>query len=569
MFKRILPCTVWLAKYDRQILTSDVLAAVIVTVMLIPQSLAYALLAGMPPETGLYASILPLILYAIFGTSQSLAVGPVAVVSLMTAAAASEVAASGLVTHIEAAMMLALISGILLALIGMLRLGFLANFLSHPVVSGFISASGIIIALSQLKHFLGISANGDTLIELLETLISNVSNTNFYTVSVGSFALLILIWARTGLKSILKSMGWNTFYVNTAVRIAPVFAVILTSLAAYLFRLDQLGVKLMGEIPSGLPSLSLPPLEFTVLQYLLLPALMLSIIGYVESVSVGRTLAARKKQKIDPDQELIGLGAANLGASISGGFPVTGGFSRSIVNYDAGAETPAASFFTAIGIALATILLTQYLAWLPNATLGTTIIIAVLSLVDLKILKTTWNYSRSDFAAVSLTMGMTLIFGVEIGVSTGVLISLFLHLYKTSRPHIAEVGLISGTEHFRNILRHKVKTYNDLLLLRVDSRLYFPNASFIEDEILSTLLKRPTIKHVILQCTGVNEIDISALEVLEVLNERLLEQNIGFHLAEVKGPVMDKLNKTHFCEVLNGKVTLTLYEAVQTLHHGD
>jgi SulP family sulfate permease len=292
---------------------------------------------------------------------------------------------------------------------------------------------------------------------------------------------------------------------------------------------------------------------------------MLSIIGYVESVSVGKTLAARRRQKIDPDQELIGLGAANIASGLSGGFPVTGGFSRSVVNFDAGAVTPAASFFTAIGIAIATLLFTGFLAWLPNATLAATIIIAVLGIVDFSVLKRTWAYSLSDFIAVATTMGVTLLFGVEIGVSCGVGASLMLHLYKTSRPHIAEVGEVPGTEHFRNVKRHQVVTHPQILSLRIDERLYFANASYIEDEILAALAERPALRHVILMCTAVNEIDISALEVLEALNERLRELGISFHLSEIKGPVMDKLQKTHFLAQLSGKVFLSQHQAVQSL----
>jgi len=562
---RYLPCLQWLQGYNKQTFTSDFVAAVIVTIMLIPQSLAYALLAGLPPETGLYASILPLVAYAVFGTSRTMSVGPVAVVSLMTAAAIHDIASSSSMTALEAAMLLAWLSGAFLLLLGVFRAGFLANFLSHPVVAGFITASGIIIALSQLKHLLGIKGSGDTLPELLHSIAGSITNISMITAAVGLGTLLFLYWARSGLKSLLQRTRLTAFMVNTITRVAPVFAVIVTSVLAWRFHLADQGLALMGVIPSGLPGLQLPPLDLATAKMLLLPAIMISIIGYVESVSVGKTLAARRRQKIDPDQELIGLGTANIAAAMSGGFPVTGGFSRSVVNYDAGAQTPAASFLTALGIAFTTLLLTDYLVWLPNATLAATIIIAVLSLVDFSILKKTWVYAKSDFIAVATTMLVTLLFGVEIGVSCGVGASLFLHLYKTSKPHIAEVGEIPGTEHFRNINRHDVVTYPEILQLRVDASLYFVNASFIEDEILRNMQERTELKHVILLCSAVNEIDISALEVLEGLNELLREQKIGFHLSEVKGPVMDALNKTRFLERLNGEVFLSQHQAVQNL----
>jgi SulP family sulfate permease len=562
---RFLPFLRWLRVYDRRSLTSDLVAAVIVTVMLIPQSLAYALLAGLPPETGLYASILPLAAYALFGTSMTMAVGPVAVISLMTAAAAGKVAATGAMGALEAAILLAWISGSFLLLLGVLRVGFVANFLSHPVVAGFITASGIIIALGQLKHLLGVEASGDTLPELLDTLWQGMADFNAATLAIGGGSLLFLLWARSGLKQLLLHSGLSSYTANLLVRIAPVFTVLVTVLLAWQLRLDEQGVALMGAIPSGLPKLQVPDTDPAVIRQLLLPAIMLSVIGYVESVSVGKTLAARRRQKIDPDQELIGLGAANIASGLSGGFPVTGGFSRSVVNFDAGAQTPAASFFTAIGIGVATLLLTGFLAWLPNATLAATIIIAVLGLVDFSVLRRTWDYSLSDFIAVATTMGVTLLFGVEIGVTCGVGASLMLHLYKTSRPHIAEVGEVPGTEHFRNIKRHQTITHAAILSLRIDERLYFANASYIEDEILAALAERPHLKHVILMCTAVNEIDISALEVLEGLSERLRETGIGFHLSEVKGPVMDKLKNTHFLERLNGKVFLSQHQAVQAL----
>jgi len=296
---------------------------------------------------------------------------------------------------------------------------------------------------------------------------------------------------------------------------------------------------------------------------------LISVIGYVESVSVGKTLAAKRRQKINQNQELIGLGTANIASAFSGGFPVTGGFSRSVVNFDAGAQTPAAGFFTAIGIAIATMTLTEYLALLPKATLAATIIVAVLGLVDFSILRKTWNYSKNDFIGVAATLVMTLLAGVEIGVSVGVAASLVLHLYKSSKPHIAEVGEIKGTKHFRNVKRHKVETSPDVVSLRVDESLYFANASYLEDEIFRILGERKQLRHIILMCTAVNEIDISALEVLESVNDILRQEGIGFHLSEVKGPVMDCLENTHFLANLNGQVFLSQYQAVHSLQIED
>ena len=563
--EKIFPCVQWLRQYDKDQFTDDLVAAVIVTIMLVPQSLAYALLAGVPAEVGLYASILPLVFYMVFGSSRTLAVGPVAVVSLMTA---SSIGSMGLATqaeYLQAAVILALLSGIFLVLLGILRFGFLANFLSHPVVAGFITASAIIIAVGQVRHILGIQAGGDNLPEQLTSLLEGLPETSTETLWVGGFALVFLTAARLWLKQGLDRLGVPAFAAGIIVKAAPVIAVIITIAWAGLADLGSAGVALVGAIPAGLPNLSLPGIDRTMVQELALPAILISVIGYVESVSVGKTLAAKRRQKINQNQELIGLGAANIGSALSGGFPVTGGFSRSVVNYDAGARTPAAGLFTAIGIGVATMTLTGYLALLPKATLAATIIIAVLGLVDFSILKKTWVYSRSDFIAVAATIVVTLLAGVETGVSTGVAASLVLHLYKTSRPHIAEVGEIKGTKHFRNVKRHQVETFPTILQLRVDESLYFANATHLEEEIFRNLNERPQLEHIILMCNAVNEIDISALEVLESMNEILSEQGVGFHLSEVKGPVMDHLEGTHFLAALNGQVFLSHYQAVQTL----
>ncbi len=561
--KRYLPLLDWGRRYNRENFASDGLAAVIVTVMLIPQSLAYAMLAGLPAEMGLYASMLPLIAYGLFGTSTTLSVGPVAVVSLMTATAVSQVAEAGSVAYIDAAILLALMSGAMLLLFGLLRMGFLASFLSHPVIAGFITASGVIIAFSQLGHVLGIRGRGENLPQLAQQLWEQLPLLQLPTVLVGGCTLLFLFWVRSGLKPLLQKAGMPDYWAGMLTRTGPVFAVIGTSVAAWGFDLQAQGVALVGHVPAGLPGLDLPMLSHPAWRELAVSALLISIIGFVESVSVGHTLAARRRQRIVPDQELIGLGASNIAAAVSGGYPVTGGFARSIVNFDAGAATPAAGMLTALGIGLTALFFTPYLAYLPKATLAATIIVAVLSLVDFSILRRTWDYGVSDFAAVAITLFVTLAVGVETGVACGVLASLALHLYKTSRPHMAVVGEVPGTEHYRNVDRHEVITRGDILSLRIDESLYFANASFVESRIYALLDPRPEVRHVILMCTAVNEIDLSALEALESINRQLAERDIVLHLSEVKGPVMDVLRHTHFLHDLTGKVFLSQHHAVQ------
>lgn len=563
---RIMPVFDWGRRYDRQALGADLLAAVIVTIMLIPQSLAYALLAGLPAETGIYASIAPIVLYAIFGTSRVLAVGPVAVVSLMTAAAIGQLAEPGSAELLAAAVTLAFMSGLILILLGIFRLGFLANFLSHPVIAGFITASGILIALSQLRHILGIPAAGATLPELATSLVDNLHRTNFVTLVIGLAATAFLFWVRKGLLPLLLRAGINRKLAGVLAKAGPVAAVVVTTSAAWAFDLaGQHGVRVVGDVPQGLPPLTLPSFSADLWSTLIGSAVLISIIGFVESVSVAQTLAARKRQRIVPDQELIGLGAANVGAAFTGGYPVTGGFARSVVNFDAGAETPAAGAYTAVGLLFAALLLTPLIYHLPQATLAATIIVAVLSLVDFSILKKTWVYSRADFAAVSATILLTLGFGVEIGVTTGVVLSVLVHLYKSSRPHMAVVGRVPGTEHFRNIERHEVETEPAILTLRVDESLYFANARYLEDQVYDMVAARPGLKHFILMCSAINEIDMSALESLEAINERLKALGVRFHLSEVKGPVMDRLKTVDFLHHLTGGIFLSQHQAMAEL----
>ena len=561
-----IPAAAWLKHYRGRDFSADLMAAVIVTIMLIPQSLAYAMLAGLPAEVGLYASILPLVAYAIFGSSRALAVGPVAVVSLMTAAAASRVAEPGSPEYVGAAIALALLSGLMLVAMGLARLGFLANLLSHPVISGFITASGVLIAASQLTHILGIEAGGHTLIQIVTALAAHIGQTNPYTLAIGAGATALLFWVRTNLKPLLRDrLGISPFASDLLAKAGPVAAVIVTTSAAAVFDLGARGVDIVGRIPEGLPPVTVPPMDTELWGSLATSALLISVIGFVESISVAQTLAAKKRQRVDANHELKGLGAANLAAAFSGGFPVTGGFSRSVVNFDAGAETPMAGVLTALGIAATAMFLTPLFFYLPKATLAATIIVAVLSLVDLGAIKRTFVYSKPDFAAMAATIGIVLGVGVEAGVVSGVALSVALYLWRTSRPHMAVVGQVPGTEHFRNIDRHSVVTSEHVLSVRVDESLYFANARYLEDKLYDMVAARPELKHVVLMCSAVNLIDASALESLEAINERLHAAGVTFHLSEVKGPVMDRLQRADFLDELTGEVFLSQRRAMAEL----
>lgn len=570
----LLPSIPRAGSYDRDSFIGDVIAAVIVAIMLIPQSLAYALLAGMPAEVGLYASILPLVLYALLGTSSTLSVGPVAITSLMTAAALSNVAQQGTADYLSAAMTLAALSGAILFACGVFRLGVLANFLSHSVVQAFVTASAIVIAISQLKYLLGVESSGDNLFALLPSLYAASGDTNYYTLAIGAGMIAFLMASRYWGVSFLGILGVSKHSASLMVKTAPVLGVIATILLVVGFDLESRSVSVVGAIPSGIPALSLSSFSFQLVGELMLPAALISIIGYVESISVGRTLGAKRREGVDNDRELIALGGANLAAAVSGAFPVTGGFSRSVVNFDAGARTQAASIMTAGLIALVALFLTPYLYHLPKAALAGTIIVAVFSLIDFSIISKTWRFSKRDWGSVMATLLLTLGFGVEVGVSSGVLISIGLHLYRTARPHVAEVGLVEGTEHFRNIHRYKVKTLPQILNLRVDESLFFANASMLEELIYKRVAEDRRIRHVVLVCSAINEVDFSALETLLEINKRLQERGILLHMSEVKGPVLDRLRRADFIERLSGNLYLTQHHAfselgAQTSSHDD
>ncbi|MCO7233936.1 MULTISPECIES: SulP family inorganic anion transporter [unclassified Cobetia] len=571
---RWLPLAGWLAHYDRHSLGRDLLAAVIVSVMLVPQALAYALLAGLPAQVGLYASMLPLVLYALFGTSSTLAVGPVAIISLMTASAiagmsGADGAALSTPEMLAAALLLAFLSGAMLIAMGLLRLGVLVNFISHPVISGFMTASGILIIASQLGPITGLSLSGGNLIAMGESLSSGAQGLHWPTLVIGLGCLAGLILARRHLKQILMALGMRESAAGMLCKTTPILAVILASLLAWGLQLGEQGMALVGSVPGGLPTLSLPSFVSHDWSGLLLSALLISVVGFVESLALAQTLAARRRQRIDPDKELIALGVSNMGAGVSGGMPISGGLSRSVVNFDAGAATPLAGAFTAIGILLASLWLTDWLAWLPRATLAAIIIVATTSLIDIAAVKRTFRYSKGDGAALMITLIITLAHGVESGIIVGIVVSLGLYLKRTSQPHSALVGRVPGSEHFRNVERHEVETDPELAILRIDESLYFANARYLEDTVLALMAERPSLKHLVLSCQAVNLIDASALESLEVINERLSAAGVQLHLSEVKGPVMDRLKCSELPANLGGDIYLSTFDAWQALSiHG-
>lgn len=562
---RYLPILRWGRHYQRQQAMHDGIAAVIVTFMLVPQALAYAVLAGLPAQVGLYASMLPLVVYAVLGSSSTLAVGPVAVAALMTATAIAPFAAQSAALGMQAAVILAAISGVFLSVAGVLRLGFFANFLSYPVIAGFMTAASLLIASSQVPVLLGIAATGDNLWQLWQGIFKHAGQWHAATATLSVLAIILLTLTRRFGRTMFERMGWHAYWAAMFSRAVPALLV-MVSIVLMRLQLPSLeGVKVLGNIPAGLPTLSLPSLDAGLWQALWMPALLISIVGYVESISVAQNLAMKRRERLDPDQELLALGCANLAAALSHGQPVTGGVARSVVNMDAGAQTPAAGLFTAIGMGLATLLLTGWLSDLPRYMLAATIVVAVLSVIDLKVFAATWQRSRSDFVALMLTVLITLFVNVESGISAGVGLSIAMHLYRSSRPHIAIVGQVPGTQHFRNVDRHAVDVCPDVVTLRVDESLFFANARYLEQKVLEIVANQAGIKHLVLMCSAVNAIDSSAMEVLQEINGYLSRLNIGFHFSEVKGPVMDKLQHTPLAQQLNGHIYLTQYQAYEAL----
>ncbi|OLF73034.1 sulfate:proton symporter [Maricaulis sp. W15] len=566
VLRRFLPGLEWLDGYRRTQLTRDGLASLVTAVLLIPQSLAYALLAGLPPQAGLYASIAPLIAYALFGSSRVLAVGPVAVISLMTAAAIGSLGLTNPAEIMAAAGALALLSSAFLLLFGVLRLGSVANFLSRPVVEAFITASTVLIIASQLRHFLGVSMEGATIPELIVSFAHEFDGINAVALLVGLISLAFLIGARSLLPQLLKRSGMADGLVTSLTRAAPAALVALTALAAWTLGLNErAGLAIVGELPSGLPPLAFPLVPLETWRALIGPAALISLVGFVESVSVGQSLAARRRETIEPNRELLGLGAANAASALTGGYPVTGGFARSVVNESAGAETPLAGVFTAIIILLVAVFLTPLFYHLPKAALAATILAAIWRMANFQDAWHAWKFSHADGAAAFLTLVGVLFLGVEIGLTLGVALSVGLVLQRTMRPHWAEVGQVPRTHHFRNINRHEVICSPHVVSLRIDEALYFANARFLESLAGDILARESRPTDLVLLFPAVNFVDASALGSLRAINSRLSDAGVRLHLSEVKGPVADKLIDAGFFDELSGEVFLSHYAAMRTL----
>jgi SulP family sulfate permease len=530
----------WLRQYRRALLAGDISAGIVVAMMMIPQGMAYALVAGLPPVAGIYASIVPPLLYALIGSSMTQSVGPMAIISLMTAAALGPLAAAGSGLYLVLAAQLALLSGAVLLVCGLLRIGYLANFFSRPVMSGFTIGSAIVIAFGQLGPLLG----------------GELPQVHAPSALLGIGSLLLLLLARQYLAALLRRLGLKHDTAEIGARLAPMLVVIGATVLVAALDLPAMGVHTTGAVPAGLPQLNLAT-SSAHWRALLQPALLIGFMIFLISMSAAQSLALKRQEKLQSNFELIGLGAANIGSALSGGFPVTGSISRSAVNFAAGANTPLASIITALLLALALVAPTGWLALLPLPTLAATIIVAVLGMLELSTLRVAWRYDRGDAVALLATAGGVLALGVETGVIIGVMLSMGTLIWRASRPHIAVLGRIAGTDHFRNVERFPSETSSEVLLLRIDAGLFFGNVEAVNERVEEELKAYPATRHLVLVLSAVNAIDTSALFGLAELNQLLAQRGIGLHLAEVKGPVMDRLKDSDLLAALNGKIFLS------------
>lgn len=532
----IIPALDWLSNYQQSQLKGDVSAGLTVGVMLIPQGMAYAMIAGLPPIYGLYASTIPLILYALLGTSRQLAVGPVAMVSLLTAAGIGVIAESGTENYIAMAIVLAFLVGLIQFLLGVLRLGFLVNFLSHPVISGFTSAAALIIGLSQLKHLLGIDIpRSHHIHEILIYAFQKLSEINWISFAIG-IGGITLIW---GIKKINKAIP------------GPLLAVAFGILLVWGLGLTAYDVKIVGEVPDGLPTFSIPTFDLGVFQKLLPIALAISLVSFMESIAVAKAIQARHRDyKVVPNQELIALGVANIGGAFFQAYPTTGGFSRTAVNDQAGAQTGLASIISAGLILLALLFLTPLFYFLPKTLLASIIMLAVFGLIDFKEAKHLWEIDRKDFWMLIITFVATLSLGIEQGIGVGVVLSLGMVIYNTTRPHIAVLGKIPNTNFYRNTNRFsQVEVREDILIMRFDAQLYFANITYFKEQLDEFVASKGSkLKYIIIDANSINQIDSSAIHIIDEVIQNYREKNIQMFFSAVKGPVRDRLKLSHLTE---------------------
>lgn len=549
----IFPAIQWLKHYQYNSFKADLIAALIVLAMLVPQGMAYAMLAGLPPVMGIYASILPMIIYAFTGSSTTLSIGPVAIISMMVFATLNPLFPVASEAYIEAACLLSILVGIISFILGIFRFGFLIQLISHPVIQSFIIASALLIALGQLKFLLDIPIKANNIPEFIFSLVQNIHQLSFLSISFSLAAISMLI--------LLPKVVPSSFIAKTT----PLLLVISSIVMVYLTSLDQHGLKTVGVIPTGLPNFHFPTWDFALVQKLLPSAFMIAMISFVESLAIAQATALQKRDDLNSNQELIALGLANIAAGINSGFAVSGSLSRTVVNADAGAKTPMAGVLSSLFMIAVSLYFTGLFQNLPLTVLAATIFVSIWKLVIFTPFYETWKYSKADgLAMIATFLGVTCI-DISTGLIIGIVLTFILLLWRISRPHIAVIGLIEGTQHFRNVSRYDVVTIPTIASFRVDENLSFLNAHVLKGYIITELSHNKAVKHVVINCSSISNIDLSALEMLEELNRELLILDIKLHLSEVKSPVMDRLVDSKLIKELTGQIFLSHYQAIQYL----
>ena len=561
----------WLSGYSGSAFTDDLVAAIIVTILLVPQCLAYAMLADLPPVVGIYASIFPLIAYAAFGSSNYISVGPTAVISLMTAAAIATIPEG---SRLVGAAFLALLSGVFLIVFALLKGGFIMNFVSRSVVGAYITGAALLIMISQLKHILGVEAGGTTAFAMVKSLLPGLSKINSVALLVGGTCIALFWLARNFLAYGLVKSGMKSRQAKLIARMIPILIIAASILVSYFGKLPQNhGLNIVGDIPTGLPKLSMPipataaniPDYLKLVEMLWLPALVLGLVAFVDSMSTAQTLAAKSRSRIDANKEMLGMGASNFVAGLSAGYPVNGSMSRSVVNYSAGARTPVSGIIVAVLMAISAMYLTPILKYLPLATLAALIIAACFSLFDFKGIWQTFKYSKSDGLTAIATFLGVLIFGVQWGVLIGVILAMTLHIRTTLRPNMALVGRFPGTDHYRDATRFNVETFDSVKTLRIDESLYYANARYLEDKIARVVQENSEMTDLILMCPAVNKIDASAISSLTTINERLRSADIRLHFSELHTYLTERLGRSDLVSNLTGEIFFSQKEAMEAL----
>lgn len=563
--KQLFPILDWIRSYNSQLFHSDIFAGIITAILLIPQGIAYAFLAGLPAEVGIYSSLLPALVYVVLGSSRVLSVGPVSIAAIMVASALSSADVLSMGTATQNAMILALEGGVILCLMSLLKMGSLVNYISHPVLTGFTSGAAIIIVFSQLPKMLGVDvASCDS---LSSCLFDSTIQYNYYTMGLGLIAVLILILMGAPLTTLLKKLQVKKSFVTAITKSAPLLTIIVGTILVTHFSLNESqGVSIVGSIPQGFPSFSFEFLNISLTHMLtLLPsAFFISLIAYVESVAIAKYIASVRNEKLDTNQELVGLGVANLASSFTGGMPVAGGFSRTMVNYTAGAQTQIAMLIAVIVLSTLLYTVSQAIETIPKAVLAAIIIIAVFPLIKVKNIVSTWKLDKSDGISQIVTLLGVLVLGIEQGIILGVLATVLSYIRRTGNPHIAVVGKIKDTEHFRNIKRHTVQTWDGLLLIRIDENITFANINYIS-EFIEQQYKLHSPKDIVLIFSSVSYIDTTAVIYFRQLIANLKNQGVTLNLAEVKGPVLDIFEKVDFLkELAPGKIFFQTSSAVES-----